>query len=271
MGDPSRKFLKLGSELILAGLTIGFITIAYLSLTLFYGVPEASGLFGHVLGVLGFVLMLMTEILYSLRKRARHRAWGRMSTWLKFHIYTGIVGPYLVFLHAAWKFQGLAGLTLVLTGIVVLSGFIGRYIYTAVPRTVEGLIVEERELRRDIHEAEERLRKAASLAGIEMSTQPMGTSTGATLIMGRGILNLRDSIRLRLRRRRLKGGVAEVVADVEELRVRRRELHRQAASLAAARRMLALWHRVHVPLGMTLFTFAIIHIGAAIYYATLLR
>jgi len=36
-------------------------------------------------------------------------------------------------------------------------------------------------------------------------------------------------------------------------------------------RLLALWHSVHIPLGLTLFTAAFIHIGAAIYYATLLR
>jgi hypothetical protein len=38
-----------------------------------------------------------------------------------------------------------------------------------------------------------------------------------------------------------------------------------------ARRLLALWHAVHIPIGMVLFTAAFIHILAAIYYATLLR
>jgi hypothetical protein len=35
--------------------------------------------------------------------------------------------------------------------------------------------------------------------------------------------------------------------------------------------MLAIWHTLHIPLGMALFTAAFIHIGAAIYYATLLH
>jgi hypothetical protein len=34
---------------------------------------------------------------------------------------------------------------------------------------------------------------------------------------------------------------------------------------------MALWHTLHVPIGLALFTAALIHIGAAIYYATLLR
>jgi hypothetical protein len=48
-------------------------------------------------------------------------------------------------------------------------------------------------------------------------------------------------------------------------------LRRQIASLTIARRLLALWHTIHIPIGMALFTSAFIHIGAAIYYATLLR
>jgi len=52
---------------------------------------------------------------------------------------------------------------------------------------------------------------------------------------------------------------------------RQRTLQRQVASLALARRMLAIWHTVHIPIGMVLFTTAFVHVGAALYYATLLR
>jgi hypothetical protein len=69
-----------------------------------------------------------------------------MRAWLRVHIVMGIVGPYLVLLHAAWTFNGLAGALTVLTAIVVVSGFIGRYIYTAVPRTADGVVIEAQEL-----------------------------------------------------------------------------------------------------------------------------
>jgi hypothetical protein len=45
----------------------------------------------------------------------------------------------------------------------------------------------------------------------------------------------------------------------------------QAAMLARTRRMLSIWHVVHIPIGMALFVAAFIHIGAALTYATLLR
>jgi hypothetical protein len=105
-------------------------------------IPVASELFGHSIGIFGFTLMLMTETLYSLRKRSRSARWGRMSTWLEFHIFTGLVGPYMVLLHSSWKFNGLAGVSMLFTVVIVISGFIGRYIYTRIPRTLDGLEIE---------------------------------------------------------------------------------------------------------------------------------
>jgi len=105
-------------------------------------IPPASEWFGHGMGILGFIFMLMTESLYSLRKRSRSVKWGRMSTWLQFHIFTGLVGPYMVLLHTSWKFSGLAGVSTLFTVVIVISGFIGRYIFTRIPRTLDGLEIE---------------------------------------------------------------------------------------------------------------------------------
>ena len=153
-------------------------------------IPPASELFGHGMGIVGFIFMLMTETLYSLRKRSRSVRWGRMSTWLQFHIFTGLVGPYMVLLHTSWKFNGIAGVTTLFTVIIVVSGFVGRYIFTRIPRTLDGLEIE-------------------------------GT------------------------------------------------LSQEA--LKQARRLLALWHAIHIPIGMVLFISAFVHIGAALYYATFLK
>lgn len=130
-------------ELWLASVTCVLIGAGYgLVAFLTREIPAASEFFGHTLGIIGFILMLMTEILYSLRKRSRTAALGRLSTWLKFHIYMGLVGPFMVLLHSSWKFNGLAGATTLLTAIIVVSGFIGRYIFTRIPRTMDGLEIE---------------------------------------------------------------------------------------------------------------------------------
>jgi cytochrome b561 len=121
---------------------------AILATTLGYGatyvradaLPSASGLVGHGIGIAGFILMLMTATLYSVRKLRTAARWGSMAAWLRFHMVTGLVGPYMVLLHTAMRFRGLAGLATLLTAVVVVSGLIGRYLYTAVPRDVEDAV-----------------------------------------------------------------------------------------------------------------------------------
>ena len=178
-------------ELWLAFLAMILITGIYGLVMLFTReIPPASELFGHGIGIVGFIMMLMTETLYSLRKRSHSVKWGRMSAWLQFHIFTGLVGPYMVLLHTSWKFNGIAGITTLFTVIIVVSGFVGRYIFTRIPRTLDGLEIE--------------------------------------------------------------GTVSQ-------------------EALKQARRLLALWHTIHIPIGMVLFVSAFVHIGAALYYATFLK
>jgi hypothetical protein len=222
-----------GRELILSLLAIVCITGLYLAVVAGSGIPVASGFVGHMLGVLGFVLMLMTELLYSLRMRAIRRPRGSMRAWLQFHIFTGIVGAYLVILHSAWTFQGLAGVLTLMTLIVVASGFVGRYIYTAVPRTADGVVLEAQVVQAQLAEAQARLEQLTATAG-----EPERGAEGEA---------------------------------VRQARRRLRALERQLQAMRWARRMLATWHTVHIPLGMVLFVTAFVHIGAALYYATLLR
>jgi hypothetical protein len=181
-------------ELWLSFLAAILITAVY-AFVVFWtrAIPPAGELFGHLLGIVGFILMVMTEILYSIRKRSHTARWGSMASWLQFHIFTGLIGPFMVLLHTSWKFNGLAGATTLLTIVIVISGFIGRYIYTQIPRSLDGVEIE--------------------------------TPSGQF----------------------------------------------QAGALARARRLMAIWHLVHIPIGMALFTAAFIHIGAALYFATLMR
>ena len=241
-------------------------------------VPAASEFFGHSLGILGFLLMLMTETLYSLRKQSRSARWGRLAGWLQFHIFTGLVGPYLVLLHSAWKFNGLAGLLTLLTVIIVASGFIGRYIYTTVPRRADGTALAASELEASISEMETAIRNWIesrpddhAVLGLYEAIETVETPGALGLIFGRSLDELRDRLRWRRIKKQLGPDRINAAEKIEELLRKRRTIQRQIASLALARRLLALWHTVHIPIGMALFTVAFIHIGAALYYSTLLK
>ncbi len=265
--------LQKSRELIFSLVAIVFITILYLLMVAIYRTsPTSSGFYGHAMGILGFILMLMTETLYTIRKHTNSARWGRMASWLEFHIFTGLVGPYLVLLHTSWTFNGLAGVLSLLTLIIVASGFIGRYIYTAVPRTVDGVELTLAEMSDQIHQVEESL--AALQPYQEQKTTPSAAPAFAGpvgLVLGRITWEIQSNMALRRVQRGLTGEAKQHARELQSLVRQRERLKRQVASLDSARRLLAVWHVVHIPLGLTLFAMAFVHVIGAIYYASLLR
>lgn len=145
------------------------------------GPPAPSGLLGHGLGIAGFLLMMFAETGYTWRKNVHRQGYGPLRRWMQAHVFTGLVGPYLVLLHTAFEFRGLAGVTALLVLVVVASGLVGRFAYTAVPKVA--------------------------------------------------------------------GGAPE----------------------RGARRLLSWWYLLHVPVAAAMFVLAIVHVAAAVYYASLLR
>jgi hypothetical protein len=272
--------MKPGSrEFWLALLAIVLITLVYLGVTTYSGaVPAASQFFGHSLGVFGIVLMAMTETLYSLRKRTHSIRWGRMSSWLQFHIFTGLVGPYMALLHTSWKFNGLAGVLMLLTVIIVISGFIGRYIYTAVPRTIEGAEVEVGEINQQLAVVEQELAvylegqsESARQAIQALITQTSLPVSSGQMVFGRVFMDNRLLREWSRHKRQMDHLSRSQVQNLDDLLRRRIVLHRQAASLDITRHLLATWHTVHIPIGMALFTVAFIHMLATLYLATFLH
>jgi hypothetical protein len=95
---------------------------------------KPSGIIGLRLGMIGFVLFLIVY-LYPLRK-----VWpwlgrqGNARHWLDFHVLLGITAPILIAFHSSFKFSGLAGVAFWIMVLVAMSGVVGRYIYSQVPR-----------------------------------------------------------------------------------------------------------------------------------------
>jgi hypothetical protein len=241
-------------------------------------IPAAGELFGHSLGIAGFILMLMTETLYSLRKRSRSARWGKMANWLKFHIFTGLVGPFMVFLHTSWKLNGIAGVVTMLTLVVVISGVIGRYIYTAIPRTADGAEMQAAELEAQISAADDQIKawvatrpQLATVLEQNLGNLPDTSNLGVGAVFGRWLIEREARRAWKQEERKADAQVRAQLKEIEKMVRRKNALSRQVASLGMARRMLAVWHAVHIPIGMALFTAAFIHIGGALYYATLLH
>jgi len=264
-------------ELWLSFIAIITITLLYLFMVVTYGaIPGASDFFGHTIGIIGFILMLMAETLYTLRKRSRTARFGRMSSWLQFHIFTGLVGPYMVLLHTSLKFNGLAGIVMLLTIIIVVSGILGRYIYTSVPRNVDGIELEANELELQIRTVDNELQNwlASHPEKYRALSDRLSATTinrGNRLVFGRAFEEWNARLKWWRESSRMDHQARIQAKQLNELMKQERNLRRQLASIVLTRRLLGLWHAIHIPVGMVLFTSAFIHIVAAIYYATLLH
>lgn len=235
--------------------------------------PSGGHPFGHSLGILGTILMVMTEALYSLRKRSSWLNWaGPVRYWLSFHIFTGIVGPALVLMHTGFEFRGLAGITMLLTLIVVGSGFIGRYLYTALPHTLSGVTASHQEIEAEIHTIQATLsefqaQKPEQFQQVvaQLSQRTLRRNPTLTLY-GRVFFQWRYRRQVRRALRQLEQLEASQRQQLEQLLARKRELERQTEMLETARRLLRSWHILHVPIGLTLFFSVAVHVAATMYY-----
>ncbi len=259
---------RIAWELVLAFIVCTTATVWYAGLSA-DGTPAPGGMIGHSLGIVGFSLMLITEFAYTLRKRMKRYTLWPTSVWLQAHVFTGLVGPWLVLLHSSGKFHGLAGVVSLLTVLMVVSGFIGRFLYTATPRSLGGAELTAEELREKLIAVE---RAMQSLPEDVRKRLSPGTLPRAWIaVLTRWYLKLRYRQKLQATIASLPAEVAKAVRPLKEPLLERFDLVMQMHALLAARRLLAWWHVLHVPLGGVLFGLAFLHVGAAMYYSTFLR
>ena len=224
---------------------------------------------GHLLGIGGFLMMLV-PVAYAIRKKVkRFRDAGRMQTWLDVHIFCGIVGPVLVTFHTSFKFNGLVSVAYWSMVTVVLSGFVGRYLYAGFPRSIRGQELSEAELdaRAAALSRADRRRRAARSGRWPRSTR---SSTASS----------------RRRRRRTSrcssanGGCAASwpalrAASVQRTAGPRRPPSRVIAERATLRRRIAYLKKTkgcstpgtsfHMPLVYVMFAIVVLHVAVTLY------
>jgi len=214
---------------------------------------KPSGSVSHMLGIIGLG-MLTIPVIYSVRKKwSRLAHAGSLGTWLEIHICCGIVGPVLVTFHTALKFNGVISVAYWSMVLVMLSGFVGRYWYVRIPKTIRGV-----ELTR--HEIEARaglLTHYVADAGLhtEMLTRLAHQDVGHRWSQWQ------------LRRALVRDGVTHAAARVlVQTLAERAILVRRLAYLERTKDLFAAWHLFHQPLVYIMFTVALVHVGVAWYF-----
>jgi hypothetical protein len=158
--------------------------------------------------------------------------------------------------------------------VLVASGFIGRYVYTALPRTPAGMEIGALQLESALHRVQAQLdawldahpARWRALAA-EMGELPALPGRGWGAVLRQRGVERRYRRRWRRAVGQLDAPLRPQAAELGELLSQRRTLQRQIETLATTRRILAIWHTLHVPLGLVLFTLALLHVVAALYYS----
>src|SRR2546427_12392187 len=96
--------------------------------------PSGGSWPGLVFGSLGFALMIYAGLLGARRKVPTWRL-GRATTWMKGHLWLGLLSYVLILFHSGFRWGGPLTFTLmVLFTLVVLSGIYGVVLQHIVPR-----------------------------------------------------------------------------------------------------------------------------------------
>ena len=100
--------------------------------------PTGGSWQGMAFGVAGSALMIYTGLLAVRKKFPRWRSIGKAQTWLRGHIYLGLLSVPLILFHSGFGVGGLLEqLLLGILAIVVVSGVIGWILQMILPRLMK--------------------------------------------------------------------------------------------------------------------------------------
>lgn len=230
---------------------------------------KPGGFWGHGLGIVGSMMVLIM-LLYSIRKRIRvFRRWGKLSSWLNYHIFLGITGPILITFHTSFKFGGLVSISYWSMMAVMLSGFIGRYIYVKIPRKVSGEEYSLKEfetehqalrirLEKEFELTREQLTKVEELAGID-KIRKRGM-WGIFTIFVMDLFSTITTRRIVKNVRKLVTIPPEQAREFRRLLKKRIKAARRIAFWKSANKLFHYWHVIHKPFAYTMIVIMIVHV-----------
>jgi Fe-S-cluster-containing hydrogenase component 2 len=222
-------------------------------------------------GVAGTGLMIIAAI-YPIFRRIKLFRWLASNTmWFDFHLMAGCIGPMFVGIHSAMQLDSWVSAAFWSMVIVVISGFLGRYLYTQVPELSSGVELEELDHERAFQQARHHLPLAMSAIDRELAAnraradkQARSPGVWRALIwlmledMRRGFR--RRSLNRQLKRLRNERFDRRVRKDLVKRADRMIVIGRSRVVAPKAQLLLNSWKKVHVPFTIILTGFAAVHI-----------
>ena len=235
---------------------------------------KPSGIWGHGLGIIGSLLMMVGVGFYMARKRFRMLSrTGLLKHWLEFHIFLCSLGPILVLYHTSFKFGGLVAISFWSMVAVFLSGIIGRFIYIQIPRTIEGRELSLNEVRELTSNIGESIRSLVSLDddsyNVIMDSTKKRVGIYAENFLVRSYRKYSDdrktmhNVRQVLKRNNVTRSQQKQVLDLVQSDI---SLNRRIERLVLMQNLFKYWHVAHLPFAIVMLIIMIIHVGVTIVF-----
>lgn len=287
--SPARAKERAGSKLTGVFVAIGLLLLGTFLGRSYYFAPltdrarhplhewlRPSGYVGQSAGIAALLIFVFLW-LYPFRKRYRWLAWtGVMSKWLDVHVSLALIIPFLLAVHAAWRFDGVIGLGYWSMIVVCLSGIVGRYLYVHIPRSASGLELTAEEIAAERRALMAEIARTTGLPQAQVETVLRSDPTPlegvgfmkALVLMAKDDLDRRRAARAlrRICRARQDGGQLDrkVAREVVRLGSREMALTQQARLLGATREIFRFWHVAHRPFALAALVAVLVHVGVVV-------
>jgi len=235
-----------------------------------------SGLIGHGLGIIGSFLMIVGVASYMIRKRVRYfHKFGYLKHWLEFHIFLCTLGPIMILFHTAFKFGGIVSVSFWSMVAVVLSGAIGKFIYTQIPHTIQGQVINMRELnslsenlshelKDDFHISDRIFNRIELITSTDRYKRLKFSTTMFFLI--RDYLGIKSV--MRMLKNELRAAKVKRLERKKILKAAKAKLiiSRRIGLLNSMQKIFRYWHVIHLPFAIIMFVIMFIHIAVEVVF-----
>ena len=228
--------------------------------------PRGGSPLGLTFGIAGYALMLYAGLLGARKKVPVWRI-GRAQTWMRGHLWLGLLSFPLILFHGGFAYRGpLTAVLMLLFFIVIVSGVLGAVLQHYLPRmmttqvTMETIYEEIPHVRAQLREEADQLAEAAALVEVEHEDKVRFQEIYRAKI--RPSLEQPQPAMFEPLRPLFPAPFQGVLNDLEDICEEQRQLNRQVRLY----RWLHGWLLVHVPLSIVLLVLGGVHAVMALRY-----
>ncbi|MEW6072948.1 MAG: NAD(P)-binding domain-containing protein [Planctomycetota bacterium] len=238
-----------------------------------------AGTVGLPLGIAAAVF-LAVNLAYLVRRSPRIPfTRGSLRAWMTWHVATGILAFLLALVHGAMSpGDSVGGHAFLGLSVLVVTGAIGRYLYSFVPHAANGRELAIDEVRRELAAVSEEWTRLHAGFGeqalaIVRAVVPERRWTGSFLARAWSLLGTQSRVRGAIRRLREEGRRQGVPAgELDQFQVLTRQVQRNllaASHFEELRTLLATWRWIHRWTALLVVLLVAIHVVAAVRFGSL--